>query len=399
MWWYCIIEGKQQGPLTDEQLWELARQKQLKSADMVWNETMGDQWVEAHTVPGIFGELPQSDDEPPPPVPAEASARVYPAAEAISCTSPFAGALEYTKSMLFRPFDIGKWFALGASAWLATMLDQSAGFQGGGTSDIYSGLQDLQDEGTGIDPNSILQMIREFWTQWGDPITLYGSIALVVGTMAWLIAMWLKSRGHFMLLHNVVYDSAEVTEPWRTYHREGNSFFGWQVAISFISMVVVVLWLVCVAVFVVLPTFRANEIMISSIPGLVLSVMGVGLISVVAAYIDRFGRDFVVPLMFIHRIGVMQAWGRFMTTFKSQTGKFVLYGLFYFVLSIGANVAKSLLILITCCIAGCLIGIPYVGAVVLLPFTVFFRTYSMGYISQYGPEFDVWAVDDVAEDS
>ena len=35
--------------------------------------------------------------------------------------------------------------------------------------------------------------------------------------------------------------------------------------------------------------------------------------------------------------------------------------------------------------------IPYVGTVLLLPLGVFNRAYSLHYLAQYGPEFDVFA--------
>ena len=48
-----------------------------------------------------------------------------------------------------------------------------------------------------------------------------------------------------------------------------------------------------------------------------------------------------------------------------------------------------IVIIATCCIAGCLMAIPYIGAVLLLPVFVFRRAYSLYYMQQYGPEFDV----------
>ena len=47
-------------------------------------------------------------------------------------------------------------------------------------------------------------------------------------------------------------------------------------------------------------------------------------------------------------------------------------------------------ILATCCIAAFLMMIPFVGAIVLLPVTVFKRSYSLYYLAQYGQELDVF---------
>jgi hypothetical protein len=51
----------------------------------------------------------------------------------------------------------------------------------------------------------------------------------------------------------------------------------------------------------------------------------------------------------------------------------------------------GLMVLATCCIAGCLMALPWVGAVILLPVTVFFRLYSLEYLAQYGPDFQMRA--------
>src|SRR5215472_8329157 len=46
----------------------------------------------------------------------------------VSVTVPLSQALERVKLILFRPFDIGKWFTIGFCAWLAYLGQQ--GFRG-----------------------------------------------------------------------------------------------------------------------------------------------------------------------------------------------------------------------------------------------------------------------------
>ncbi|MHB9006972.1 MAG: hypothetical protein ACYDC1_08565, partial [Limisphaerales bacterium] len=46
-------------------------------------------------------------------------------------------------------------------------------------------------------------------------------------------------------------------------------------------------------------------------------------------------------------------------------------------------------VLATCCVAGCLLAIPYLGAVLLLPVFVFDRAYSLHFLRQFGPEYDL----------
>ena len=45
----------------------------------------------------------------------------------VSVTLPISPAIERVKLLLFRPFDLGKWFTIGFCAWLAT-LGQQGGF-------------------------------------------------------------------------------------------------------------------------------------------------------------------------------------------------------------------------------------------------------------------------------
>ena len=49
-----------------------------------------------------------------------------------------------------------------------------------------------------------------------------------------------------------------------------------------------------------------------------------------------------------------------------------------------------MIVLCTCCIAGCFLAIPYIGTVLLLPVLVFTRAYSLHFLAQFGPDYDVF---------
>ena len=49
-----------------------------------------------------------------------------------------------------------------------------------------------------------------------------------------------------------------------------------------------------------------------------------------------------------------------------------------------------MVVLVTCCCAGCLMALPYLGTVLLLPVLVFKRSYSLYFLAQFGPEYDVF---------
>ena len=62
-WWYGI-NGQQHGPVDDEGLRTLVREGKLKPDNLVWNTSMGSQWAQAGSIPGLFPGRPPL----PPPV-------------------------------------------------------------------------------------------------------------------------------------------------------------------------------------------------------------------------------------------------------------------------------------------------------------------------------------------
>jgi hypothetical protein len=117
-----------------------------------------------------------------------------------------------------------------------------------------------------------------------------------------------------------------------------------------------------------------------------------GVFAVAVAYVSRFLEDFVVPVMYKHDLSCLPSWGRVLGLVKRRLWTFVLYGLFYLVLSMAAGACIVLFVLVTCCIGGCLMVIPYLGAVILLPVSVFFRLYSLEYLAQFGEDYRVLEV-------
>ena len=78
--------------------------------------------------------------------------------------------------------------------------------------------------------------------------------------------------------------------------------------------------------------------------------------------------------------------------FSANVTEFVLYVLFQIVLTIAIGLIILIVILLTCCVAGCLMALPYLGTVLLLPVLIFKRAYSLHYLAQYGPAYNVFPV-------
>ena len=166
-----------------------------------------------------------------------------------------------------------------------------------------------------------------------------------------------------------------------------NSLFVWSILYRLMCFLVFVALGAVTFMSVLLPCLQAGSFVSGTLP--MLAVVGLlwVLYGLFAGLVSRCLEDFVIPIMYRFDLTAMEAWGRFLKLLKPNFWRVVLYALFTIVLGMAAGMAVLALILITCCIAGCLLGLPYIGAVVMLPVSVFFRFYSIEYLAQFGQEY------------
>jgi len=299
----------------------------------------------------------------------------------ISVTLPFGQALSRVKAVLFQPFDLAKWFLIGFCAWLAYLGESgSGGSFNSGTWREHSG-QNLRLE---------LEHARDYVMNnigWIAPLAI--ALFLVTLTLG-LVILWISSRGKFMFLHCVALNRAEVSLPWQSFAREANSLFLFRVAVAFLGMLVVLPSVVALVwtVLKMILADSANAVGILVALALVLLLMLLGLIYWV---IKRLMNDFVVPIQFLRRSRCLAAWSELRRLLPGNLSNFILYVLFRIVIGLGTGMLVLAVILVTCCIAGCLFAIPYLGTVFLLPILVFERSYSICYFAQLGPDYNVFA--------
>lgn len=284
------------------------------------------------------------------------------------------------KLLLFRPFDPAKWFILGFCAWLA-MLGQGGG-GGGFNFNFPSGRR-----GSG----SVRRNFEEAWEfvlnnlHWIVPLAVAG---LLVGLILWVLFTWLSSRGQFMFLHGVALNRAEVRVPWRRHATQGNSLCGFRLVLGLFGTVLT-LPVVGILIWLIIGMVRREQVSVGGILGAVALVLLLVALGVVFGVIQKLLLDFVVPIMLLRGGRCLAAWREFLALFRANFWWFVLYLLFQIVLGIVLGVALLALVFITCCCAGCLMAIPYLGTVFRLPVLVFSRAYSLHYLAQFGPAYDV----------
>lgn len=311
----------------------------------------------------------------------------------VSVVEPLTPAIERVKTILFRPFDLGKWFVIGFCAWLAELGKPKGGGNGGGGGGgdggpqfSFRGRPDLEEiVEQAKDGIETVRIFIEENMHWILPVAIVGAVVVII---LWLLIMWLSSRGRFMFLHCVVENKGEVAIPWNKFSRHANSLFVFRIVVGLINLVAVI-----VAVFAGILLF-AGAAMSGSGVAAVLIVVSIFILmialGVVLFLIQKFTTDFVVPIMFLRRESCSAAWREFLAVLTANSGRFVLYVLFQIAIWIVIMFLIIALICVTCCCAACILGIPYVGTVLLLPILVFQRSYSLYYLRQYGPAFDIF---------
>ncbi|MCD4830343.1 MAG: hypothetical protein K8R02_00885 [Anaerohalosphaeraceae bacterium] len=294
----------------------------------------------------------------------------------ISVTEPIAEAVEKTRILLFRPFDIGKWFVLGFSAWLMCLVN-GVGFN------FNFGGNNFNSGGQG-------EVFKNFVC---EHIVLIGTLVGVFGILfiaVFIVCLWLSSRGYFMFLDCLAKNKAEVKKPWRDFKLSGNSLFKFRLILTAGSALAFLAILVPIAVTVV--AFKNSKLSVFAFIGIAVAVFVLFILFLILSAIGMFLADFVVPIMYIRRVKVIEAWKKFFQLLTDNFWKFVGYTLFKIVVGIciGMIIVMSMCIACCFCCVGIVFFIPYINTVVLLPIISFMRFYSLCYLRQYGPEFDVF---------
>jgi hypothetical protein len=306
----------------------------------------------------------------------------------INFTRAFDLAWERMMVILFRPFDLGKWFTIGFSAFLAGLLSGGNGFNGSyGQNNLGKGHWTASYSSN---LNQFNSNVSQALTSMEAGFTVVFAVFFFIVIVAFvLLLFWLGSRGQFLLLDNVVRNRGAISWPWQIYARQGNRLFGFYLLYTLISMVVL-LPITIAGVFAGLPLFRQHRWPdASELPGFI----GLGLVYLVIAV--AFGvmlflfRELGVPLMFSRGLTARSAFMETWALIRRHPGSSLVFVL----LRIALFLALIIVSTIACCFTCCIGALPYLGTVVLLPAILYIKCFTLDFLAQFGPEYDVWSVD------
>jgi hypothetical protein len=295
--------------------------------------------------------------------------------------APLSEAWKRMKKALFHPFDIGKWFALGFTAFLAHLLD-GGGFPGNFRSNFNRdkpiNLPDIENI-----PGRVANWMHS------HPFLIFGIlIGVLVFISIILVLTWLSSRGTFMFLDNVVHNRALIVKPWRENKILGNSLFFWRIGFGVVVGLLMLPFLILI--LILLRQFPHGHYAPFNILGIIVIGLLWFLASVIVGYISMFTHSFVVPIMYKHDLKILQAWQKFLSILKSHFLYFILFGLFYLLLFIVIAIAAFITGCLTCCIFFLILLLPYISSVFLLPVSFTLRAFSLEFLAQWGKDYSVF---------
>lgn len=296
----------------------------------------------------------------------------------LSVINPISPAIERVRDVLFRPFNLGRWFVIGFCAFLA-YLGEGGGWGSG------------RPFGRSHNAGSFDE-VKEFFNEnlyWIVPVAI-AVVVLFIGLG--ILFLWLRSKGKFMFLHCVAKNKAEVKVPWSRYKGEGNSLFLFSFVVGIISFVCFAI-LTGVIIFCIIALKKKGVGIALGIGGIALSVLVMIVIGIGFALLSKFTKDFVVPIMYLRGCKTVEGWRQFLPILMARKGACALYILFQIVINLAIGMISATVMLTACCFCclGVLFIIPYIGTVLLLPLHVFKRSYSLYYMRQFGPQFDAFS--------
>jgi len=302
-------------------------------------------------------------------------------ANPISVIAPVGRAIGHTQVMLFRPFDAAKWFTIGFCAWLARLGRAGTGFN-------FNFNQQRQVSREQV--RETMAHVHDYVLNHLDWIVPVAAVFVLFFFVALVVFAWLSSRGAFMFLHCVARNRADVAGPWRRFRAEANSLFLFRLLLIILSL----------AVFLPL-LFAAGRKLYAMFEDDVwdpagiwhLVILGTAFLAAALVFglIRKLTDDFVIPVMALRGRSCLGGWAEIGRLLAAHPLEFILYLLFQIVLGLAIVLIVVLLVVATCCLAGCILVLPYLGTVLLLPVLVFCRAYSLFYLAQYGPPFDAFA--------
>jgi len=222
-------------------------------------------------------------------------------------------------------------------------------------------------------------------------LVLGGTIAvfLLIGFI--VLCLWLRGRFEFIFLDNLMQNRNAIRKPWREFKSLGNSYFVGTLIFLAVIMAgnllfaaagsgLALSWLSECAAVRHLVGFGLGRIY-----GAVLLGTGWAIFSFLLGLYFWFFFYLLVPVMYRERIGFREGLRKMNSLIFHHFGTCLLFWLMMLIVQFGFGLVLVVASIATCCIFGFLLGLPYVGSVLLLPYWTFLRLAGVEFLEQLDP--------------
>jgi hypothetical protein len=246
-------------------------------------------------------------------------------------------------------------------------------------------------------------------------VAIFAVIVLAV------VFLYINSVFRFILFDSVLRRECSIGDGWSKWRRAGGRFFLWQIVFQIAA------WMF-LAVLVGLPLALAfaagwmtdlRQHLGRLVIGVIFLVCLVVVFALAAAVVQVLAKDFLVPLMALENLDFADGWHRLLGIIGREKGRYAVYLLLKFVLSIAAAILFSILAIVpvlfvvvpgvVAVVAGSAAGMGwnvttislaiifgtvlffvliYLVALVCVPATVFFPAYAMYFLAARYPTLD-----------
>jgi len=283
-----------------------------------------------------------------------------------SATDAIMPALQNVKRVLLSPFSARKWLKLALIAFLAGVMGSGGSSGGGGHSGNGGPHFDQMGQ----------QLVAWYQAHTGAIIT--GAIGVgILALVVFLIMLYVSSVFRFVFMESVITTETRIRESWHRNKAEGLSYMWWRIGFVLASLLLVALLVGGpVTILVVFILGPAKDGGFAAVGGaIVLGLVAIFFVLICALVIgltNAMTRDFVLPLMYLRRIGAVAGWRAFWPILCGNKSGFLVYFLLKFVLEIAAGIASLFGVVIALLVAViplALIGLIGWGIVLLLGIT------------------------------
>lgn len=325
---------------------------------------------------------------------------------------------DWTKKVLFQPFNFKKWLILAFIAIMAGSMSNGCNFNSG-SGDHYESQQQQQQKrgecvppedgsgcrgGTCAAPSAAGQDLTVFWV-------IFGSVMLFIVALL-LLFMWLGSRFAFVFIEDIIKNDASIRKPFAGNADVGNSYFRFNIV--FMGVFIITL-LSFIGAGIAIYTQAVYLAFIPLILVFIILMAAAGVFSVMLI-------DMALPIMFKDRSRTLAGIGKAWALVRANKGNFTVYILIKIGLGIGAGIAYTIaaigaaivllipIVLVVVALYFLSKGLPaeallpywIITGVILtpicaflfyclmalnLPFAVFFRSMSMKFLEKLDPQY------------